>query len=252
MRTVLLAGLSLFPVLLPAAALADDSATPVISVTGTGKAEVMPDRVTIRYTVRGEGKTQDDAIKALVRSRARIDAGIEALKKNIVQNSSQMNVAEVRAGGCRRYGPGTLSEGECAIVGYVASLPVSIETPAVTDAGTIVGQISRLGGWQPSVAQFFLAHPEDAAQKAIIAASEDARKKAAALAEGMHVQLGAVRSITLEDNGERPPMLLRARAFAAEKAELDMPAPPPPVAVSMQPEPIEVTRTIQTSWRIGP
>jgi uncharacterized protein len=122
-----------------------------IDVTGYGEVKYMPDVATITYTMRGEGPTSDEALRAMTAAAARIDAAVQGIDAAAEPKTSEVKIAAVRSTDCKEkeYGPPQLSTGPCAIAGYVATQSVTLRIPAVKDAGTLVGSVGRAGALNP-------------------------------------------------------------------------------------------------------
>ncbi|HZU51010.1 MAG TPA: SIMPL domain-containing protein, partial [Sphingomicrobium sp.] len=154
-----------------------------IDVSGYGEVKYMPDIATIGYTIRGEGPTSDDAVRAMTSSAARILAAIHVIDATASPKTNDVRVAEVRSPDCKEqsFGPPQLSTGACAISGYVATQTVTLRTGAVKDSGTIVGLIGRAGGLSPRIEGFTVRDSRPQQQQAIAAALADAASKAGAI-----------------------------------------------------------------------
>lgn len=226
---------------------AADSQTSV-TVTGTGVVSLPPDQASIAYTVRGEGKTAGDAVAAMAESRKKIDQGVDSHIQKITQNSDDVTVQEVRGSNCKlNDGMPHLSAGQCAITGYIATISEEIKTEDVKETGTLIGLVGRLGGIEPHIVSFSLAHPEEVEQQAIVAAARNARQKAESLARGLGITLGPVQSASIEGQYSiRPVFAARAMTAMAKEADEE------PVVVDLSPKPVETERQVRVTWRIAP
>jgi uncharacterized protein len=228
--------------------------TPVIQVTGTGSVSVKPDMANLNYTVEGEGKTADDASRALAAKQKAVSAGLSDLLGAGTQvTAGQVNLSVTRGRDCNSngYDPRPqLSEGPCAPTGYIASLQGNVRTGAVDKAATAVGLAARLGARNAQVSNFFLANPSAAQTRANTAAIADARAKAAAMAAGAGVRLGTLLSL-VEQAGGMPEMVVSGYRNIAEA--LPPPAPvPPPVVIDTTPRPIELQGRVIARFEILP
>lgn len=179
-------------VLTPACAVAQ---TPtVIRVIGHGSARTAPDLAVLTLGVRGEGATQEAAIRALAASRARID---EALAGRAKVTTGKLAVASARDRACDPDDTDAtrLSTGACAIRGYVATLGMTAWVVPLTEAGTLLAEVARLGAAEPSIDRFEVQHPEVARRAALNAAMTDARMQASAIAASSNVALGRLRRV---------------------------------------------------------
>ena len=185
--------------LFPATAVAQQAheREPSIQVSGTATVSTKPDVATLVYWVTGEGKTPDAASSDLATKQKAIVAGlIGLLGQETRLSSGEISVIETRTPECD--GPGNynnrprLSEGACAVTGYIASLRGDGRTAAVTKAGTAAGLAARLGARDARVQSFELANPAEARRRATTAAIADARARAEGLATGAGVKLGSL------------------------------------------------------------
>jgi uncharacterized protein len=226
--------------------------TPVIQVTGSGTVSVKPDMANLAYTVEGEGKTADEASRALAAKQKAIAAGLTGLLGSGTQvTAGQVSVAITRGPGCNTngYDPRPqLSEGPCAPTGYVASLLGNVRTSAVDKAATATGLAARLGARNSGVSNFFLASPAAAQAQATTAAITDARAKAAAMAAGAGVRLGALLSLVDQAGGMPDVMVSGSRTLAVSLPRIE----PAPVAIDAAPRPIELQGRVTARFEILP
>ena len=206
-----------------------------IDVTGYGEVKYMPDIATITYTIRGEGPTSDDAVRAMTASAARIDAAVHSIDAAAEPKTSEVRIAAVRSTDCKEqdYGPPQLSTGACAIAGYVATQTVTLRTAAVKDAGTLVGLVGRAGGMNPRIENFTVRDSRPQQQQAITAALADAASKAAAIAAASHVRLGPILNVTSGPRNDAQQIVVSGSRIPTLSAP---PPPPPPVPVKVTPE----------------
>ena len=232
-----------------------DSARILVSANGTVKTP--PDMVTIGYTVRGEGTTSDDAVTALRDSAKAITSGSAAMVGPGGRTfASDFTVSQVRPKECdaNRYGTQRLSTGPCAIIGYIAVMPVTVELADVAKSATLTGLISRLGGVDVSIRRFWLRDDASARKSAMQAALTSAREQALAIAQGSGAKLGPVmrvqdanyREVTIDMAGTSgpPPMNIAPPAPPP-------PPPPPPINVDLKPAPIQTSVRIMVAYALA-
>ena len=221
-----------------------------IDVTGYGEVKTMPDVVSITYTIRGEGPTSDEAVRAMTASAGRIDSAVHAIDPAAAPQTSEVRISPVRSTDCKEqeYGPPQLSTGACAISGYVATQSVTLRTLAVKDSGTLVGLVGRAGGLSPRISSFDLRDNRPEQQQAIDAALADARAKAAAIAVASHVNLGPILNVTSGPRNDRQEIVVSGSRLPVVAAP---PPPPPPVPVAVRPEPITTTSYVTVIYAIS-
>jgi len=236
--------------LAPWPALAQAPSPPVIVITATGEARSAPDRVTVAFSLRGEGATSDQAVQRLSDAEKAVKAGaMGLLGGDGVWQAANLSVSEVRARTCdaNNYGRPRLSSGDCAVLGYVALMPASLETSRVKDAATLAGLIARLGGADARVANFTLHDASPLKGRAIAEALTNARDEARQIAESFGGRLGPL--LRVEDaQSLRPPISVTANARVAEA----LAPPPPPVAVEVSPTPIETSVRLVVTYGLAP
>lgn len=237
-----------------ASAGAQTPSRPQIMVSGTGVVQTLPDRVEVGFTIVGEGKTSDQAA-AKVRDLAKdIGSGVSGYLGGKLQwHASQFSIRPVRPAKCQKDESDmvvpTPPVGSCAIQGYAATMPVSIETSEIDKAGTMVSLIGRLGGQDINVGAFGLRDPAAARRKAMQAALVNARDQARLIAEGSGAKLGALLRVQDADYvGDD-----RATAWDRNSASMAPPAmvvTPPPIAVTLTPEPVETSVRLMVAYAI--
>ena len=220
-----------------------------IDVTGHGKVSLPPDTATIHYWLRGEGKTADEATGALAADQTRIEAGLKGFLAGRAEiTNSDLVVIEVRGPSCKTEpGRAALSEGDCAIVGYVASSQSDVTTPLIEKAGTAVGLAGRLGARDARLQGFELRDPS-AQQLAMTRACADAREQARILAGAAGGHLG--RALSIQYGSYRASLFVHGQAVVG--APPPPPPPPPPVEIDMKPRPQEVSADVSVTYELLP
>lgn len=226
---------------------------PSIQVVGTATVSTKPDIATLVYWITGEGKTPDAASSELATKQKAIVAGLTGLLGRETQLSSgEISVIETRTPECD--GPGNynnrprLSEGACAVTGYIASLRGEALTSAVGKAGTAAGLAARLGARDARVQSFGLADPADAQRRATAAAIANARVKAESMASGAGVRLGSL--VSLNDQNAANDMMVTG---ASQRADYGMmpAAPRVSVEIAVSPRSIETTGRVYAQFAIA-
>jgi len=222
-----------------------------IDVTGHGKVSVPPDTANIHYWLRGEGKTPDEAARAMVDAQGRVENGLKGfLGPQAVITNSNLVVIEARDPGCKTpYGQAGLSEGNCAIVGYLATAEADVMTPGVSKAATAVGLASRLGVRDARLQSFELRDAAEARRSAMTQAVNDALAQAEILAAAARGHVGRVISIQYGSYGVSPIIVRGSRVVASAPPP---PPPPPPVEVDMKPRPQDVSADVSVSYELLP
>lgn len=226
----------------------------VIQVLGTGVVRTTPDIANLEFWLRGEGTAPDAATRALAaKQKAVIDGLTTLLGQSAEVTTGAVTLIEARGAACddaRGYGSKPrMSDGPCAVTGYVATVQGGARTSALDRAGTAAGLALRLGASDARLQEFILADPADAVRRATAAALRDARNRAEAIAAGAGVRLGPVSSV--RDGNHGGEVVISANARAA-------PSPPPPEVVSApvqldtKPRPIETRTQVTVTYTIAP
>jgi uncharacterized protein YggE len=222
---------------------------PRIVVDGYGEVKTPPDMAVIEYTLRGEGRTSDDAVRAMTAAGMRIEAALHGIDANAEPQTGDVRVTPVRGDACqeREYDSPQLSTGSCAILGYVASQAITVQTRGVKDAGTMVGLAGRGGAFNARISRFDLRDPTAAQQRAMSAALDNAASKAAAIAAASRVSLGQIMNVStvgqpvVADTLNSLPSVTSTVAFAEHD----------PVPVKIKPEPITTSARVTVTYAIG-
>lgn len=225
MRRLFIAAAFTFAIATPVAAFA---APAEIVVMGMGTAEKPADWAKVSMDVIGEGRTSVEALQALTALQSRLTSRLGSLKGSTSMRveTSQLRISEVRGRECNAgptYRPGaTLSEGPCAIVGYVAQLSMTVKIAPGDRSGDAASLAAELGGRNVVLAGFGLDETASLTAAATEMAVQNAKTQAAVIAKASGVRLGPI---------------LRVQDPTA--AEMDRtPAPPRPEIVVTSSAPI--------------
>jgi uncharacterized protein len=225
---------------------------PRIIVDGYGEVKTTPDLAIVTYTVRGEGSSSDDAVRAMTAQDARIEGALRKVDAAAEPQTGDVKVTPVRSDDCKetQYNSPQLSKGPCAILGYIATQSITVRTSAVNDAGTMVGLVGRAGAFDARINDFALRDSHLALQQATNTALSDAATKAAAIALASHVTLGTILSIntTPQQVGEQ---LIVTGSRRPVTVSSPMVLAPPPVPVKVNPEPITTSANVTVTYAIG-
>ena len=244
MRSLLLA----LAMSVPGVSSAADAAGPHLVVEGRGTVSRAPDLATIRFTARGEGKTSDEAVKAMVAMREQAGQAARAVAPDSDLKDENMQVVAIHDAACKIDDDNPrLNSGACAIIGYVATLPITLRTHMAQAAGTVTGVIARQTGTEPRIVGYSLANPAALELLALGAAMADARRQADDMARAGQVRLGRVLSISnTQYGGNREDEIVVTGA----KQLAPSPVMAPPVEVSITPAPVETTARVVVSYEI--
>jgi uncharacterized protein YggE len=169
------------------------SSTRAITVTGSGAATAVPNRVSFSFGVTTQGKTASDALSANSAEMTRVIAAIK--RAGVAAKDVQTSAVSLSP----RYS-GTGED----IVGYTAANVVAATIRGVSKAGTVIDAAVGAGANQVYGPSFTRSDAAVLYRRALQAAVANARAKARALATAGKVRLGAVRSIIESSVGPAP------------------------------------------------
>ena len=188
-------------------------AAETISVSGTGKTTVMPDRFSFTVGVQTQAPTVEDAVE---QNNRKVAAVIAALKKGGTKDS------EVRTSGFfinpqqeyqERMPP--------RVVGYQVSNSVTVTRETMSDAGKLLQVAVSAGVNQASGLNFTVSDPAKGRDEGMQRAFADARAKASALAQAAGRTLGRALSISEGGPSYPPPVPMYARGVASMAAKAE-------------------------------
>lgn len=195
---------------IPAAA-QDSGARPSITVIGRGHVETPADTFRIAAELEGRGSSQVEALRALAAAQAGV-GDVEKLdglvKARLTTGAPSLSPTFDPQCGGTGYSRDT---DDCPVVGYVASISLTLEAGPVARAGDALSLASERGARNASVQSFYLADDAGEAAAAQRAAFADARRQAEGLAAASNQRI--VRLLRLEDPSaeEYAPVRLQLR-----------------------------------------
>jgi uncharacterized protein len=185
------------------AALAD-----TVSVTGTGQAMIVPDRFTFTVGVQSVAKTVDEAV---TENNQRVAAVIAALKRAGAEEGD-IQTAHFNIWPQQDHSQGALPR----ILGYQVTNSVTVRSRKVADAGRLLGVAIAAGVNTSSGINFEVSDPARGRDQGLRAAFEDARARAALLAQAAGRTLGRAIYISEGTFQQVPPPYPMPRAMAME------------------------------------
>ena len=182
-----------------------------VSVTGTGKVLLVPDRFTFQVGVQTMGNTVDEAV---TENNRRVAAVIAALKK------AGASDADIQTSGFNIWPQQDYQEGRMPrILGYQVSNNITVRSDKIAEAGRLLGVAIAAGVNTSSGLQFQVADPARGRERGLKAAFDDARAKATLLAQAAGRTLG--RAIVISEgvqNIAQPQPMMRGMAMEAQAA----------------------------------
>src|SRR5712691_12950764 len=188
-----------------------------ISVSGTGRATVTPDRFSFTVGVQTVGDTVDAAVNE---NNSKVAAVIASLKK-AGATDKDIRTSNFSIWPQQDYGQGKLPR----ILGYQVSNNITVRRENVGDVGRLLQAALNAGVNQSSGLQFEVSDPTRGRDEAMRAAYNDARAKAALLAQAAGRTLG--RALTISEGAQAvppyPPRPMAMRAAAAAEVVSEVP-----------------------------
>lgn len=183
----------------------------MITVNGTGTAEVQPDRATLRMSIIAREATLAAAQKAAADVTTRVLKMTDRM--NIDRDQVDTTGASVRPD--YRW---NRDKEEQELRGYIAERQISVVIKDLERLGAVVEGAVDAGVNQVSPPHLDSSKRKQTYRKALRAAADDAKENALQLADALGAKLGAVISINSGSNAPQPPVPYAAnvRAMAAE------------------------------------
>ena len=173
--------------------LAAPSSARTITVTGSGAALAVPDRVAFSFGVTTQAKTASGALNANSAEMRKVIAAIKGA--GVAARDLQTSSVSLSP----RYSP----NGE-DIVGYTASNTVSATIKGISRAGALIDAAVGAGANQVYGPAFTRSDEALLYRRALRSAVAAARAKAQTLAGAARMKLGAIRSIVESSSGPVP------------------------------------------------
>lgn len=187
-----------------------------VSVTGTGHVTLVPDRFTFTVGVQTMAPTVEEAVN---QNNVRMAAVIAALKK------AGATDPEIRTLNFNVYPQQEFAQGQPPrIVGYHASNSITVTKKDIGAAGRLLQVAINAGVNESSGLNFEVSDPTRGRDQGLRAAYEDARAKAALLAQAAGRNLGRAVIITEGTEVSPPPRpMMMGRAMAKAEAVSEVP-----------------------------
>lgn len=184
-----------------------------VSVTGTARVTVTPDRFTFTAGVQTSAPTVEDAVN---QNNQKVAAVIAALKKAGATDQ------EVRTSNFTIYPQQDYSQGHLPrILGYQVSNTITVTKKQIAEAGKLLQAALNAGVNESSGLQFVVSDPAAGRDEGLRRAFDDAKAKAALLASAAGRTLG--RAITIAEGttpSAPPPRPMDGMRAMAAKAEV--------------------------------
>jgi uncharacterized protein YggE len=183
-----------------------------VTVSGTGRVTLTPDRFTFTVGVQTVAPTVDDAVNENNKRVANVLAALKragATDKDI--QTSNFNIWPQQ-----EYVEGRLPR----ILGYQVTNSLTVRSTKIADAGRLLGVAISAGVNTSTGLNFEVSDPARGRDQGLRAAFDDAKAKAALLAQAASRSLGRAVLISegVAQNAPPPPYPMRAMAVEAQAA----------------------------------
>jgi uncharacterized protein YggE len=183
-----------------------------VSVTGTGRVRLQPDRFSFTVGVQTMSPTVEEAVNE---NNARIAAVTAALKK------AGATPEEIQTSGFSIYPQQDYSQGRLPkLLGYQVSNNLTVTRKQIGEAGKLLQAAIAAGVNTSSGLSFSVSDPTRGRDQGLRAAFDDARAKAALLAAAAGRGLGPALAITEGSEPNVIPRPMRAAQSMVMKAEV--------------------------------
>lgn len=188
----------------------EQSLLDTVSVTGTGRVRVQPDRFSFTVGVQTQGQSVETAVND---SNARVAAVTAALKK------AGAAPEEIQTSGFSIYPQQDYSQGQMPrLIGYQVSNNITVTKKQIADAGKLLQAAIGAGVNTSSGLQFSVGDPTRGRDDGLRAAFADARAKATLLASAAGRTLGPAMAISEGTEPVVMPRPMEGRVMAMSKA----------------------------------
>jgi uncharacterized protein YggE len=187
-----------------------------VSVTGTGRVTLVPDRFTFTVGVQTMAATVEEAVN---QNNAKMAAVIAALKK-AGATDQEIHTSNFNVFPQQEYAQGRSPR----IVGYQASNSIAVTKKDIAAAGRLLQVAINAGVNESSGLNFEVSDPSRGRDQGLRAAYDDARAKAAVLAQAAGRNLGRAFIITEGTEVSPPPRpMMMGRAMGKAEAVSEVP-----------------------------
>lgn len=189
----------------------------ILTVSGTGELDVVPDRARLTLGVMAERKTAKEAQAAMAED---LDRVVKAFKSQGIEEKD-MRTMGLHLEPVYDYRP----EGPPRLNGYRASSNIAITTSKLDAVGDLLDLAVQSGANTVQGVEFVLKDQEKAKEEALDKALADARKKADQVASKTGVKIKETKSVTVLDSSPEQPYPIYLRSAKA----MDTAASPTPI-----------------------
>lgn len=196
---------------------AGTQATNIITVTGEGKVDAVPDIASINFTIESSKATQVESSNEVnAKTKTIVDSlKAQGIDEKDIKTDGYNSYPKYSNEICPMYG-GMPCRTESKIIGYNVSQNITVKVRKVDNASTVIDSINKIGVTNMSGPNFTFDDPSKIQNDARGLAIADAKEKADALAKQLGVKLVRITSFSDNNGGGYPmPMYALGKADAA-------------------------------------
>lgn len=226
--------------------------TRTITVDGEARIKVSPDMFSVNSVLSSKNADQGVTLTELSGKLERVRQTLPHLAglTFIEIDSSDLTLSPVYDLACLRQNDYD-SPQLCPVTGRTGSIELTIKASPANRAGQLVSLLSELGAESVEVNSFFIADPKASRDQAVTAAVEDARAKAAAIANAAGATISGVDRVQygsgFRSDNDRDVVIVTANKREDEDPEVRV---VPTVDLNIDPAPIYVSAKVTVSFGI--
>ena len=226
--------------------------TRTIVVDGEARIKVSPDTFSVNSVLSSKNSDQGVTLTELSGQLERVRQMLPRLSglTYIEIDSSDLTLSPVYDLACVRQNDYD-SPQLCPVTGRTGSVELTIKASPANRAGQLVSLLSELGAERVEVNSFFISDPKASRDQALTAAVEDARAKAAAIANAAGATISGVDRVQygsgFSSDSARDVVIVTANKREDEDPEVRI---VPAVDLNIDPAPIYVSAKVTVSFGI--
>lgn len=216
-----------------------------IVVTGQGEAEEPPDSFTLSAQIEAKGADQAEAVANMVRVQTAVTDGVSRLEglTTAKVTTGLPSIQPILAEDCTPRG----RPSGCEVVGYVASIGVTMQGMPAERGGDAVSAAGELGARDARLTGFTLSDDSALQQQAAYEAFADARRQAEAIARAAGQRVTRVVTVEHPRSSDDPfygaANLIEPRAFEAGLYDFRA-----RTGISINPEAVKVESSLMVTF----
>ena len=198
----------------------------VITLSGHGEVQAVPDIANIYFTISKDAKTgkeAQDSVTQIEKKALDLLKADNVLEKDIkTVNASFYPKYEYSQSCADGHQPWRCPPNNQIIVGYTASESINVKVRNTDDVGKIIQELVTVGAFDLNGPNFSIDNEDTLKAEARKKAIDDAKEKAKVLAKDLGVNLGRIANFS--ESGNYPIMYAREKMMSADASTSSVPA----------------------------